>query len=172
MRRLLAPVVLCASMVLVATACREPSRTAADEWFVAAMVPHHRLGLELMSIAERSADDVRLRRLVFEMSGYHHDELHELDGVLRRWRLAEAEEFPGRVDLARSAELAERPGTHSDVMWLDAMIEHHEGAIVLARQVIETGSRSDLRSLAERIIDVQQAEIDEMRTLRDVLTRS
>jgi uncharacterized protein (DUF305 family) len=50
-------------------------------------------------------------------------------------------------------------------MWLDMMIKHHEGAIEMARTELSQGVNSDAKSLAQQIIDGQQAEITEMRGL-------
>ena len=50
-------------------------------------------------------------------------------------------------------------------MWLEMMIEHHEGAISQSETVKADGSNPDVLALADQIIAVQQAEIAEMRQL-------
>jgi uncharacterized protein (DUF305 family) len=141
----------------------------ADAWFVASMVPHHRLGLELLAIAEPRVDDVRVRRLVFQMSRYHHDELHHLEHHLVRWRLAEAEDYPGHLPPNVLIELAGLQGPDHDRAWLEAMIEHHEGALVIAQRQLDQGRNADLRRLAAGVLEVQRAEIDAMTVLLGVL---
>jgi uncharacterized protein (DUF305 family) len=55
-----------------------------------------------------------------------------------------------------------------DRMFLEMMISHHEAAINMAQQALETSERPELRGLAEAIISSQTAEIEEMRGyLRD-----
>jgi uncharacterized protein (DUF305 family) len=144
----------------------------ADAWFVATMVPHHRLGLELLAIAEPRVDDVRVRRLVFQMSSYHHDELHHLEHHLVRWGLAEAEDYPGHLPPKVLAELAGLQGPDHDRAWLEAMIEHHEGALVIAQRQLDQGRDADLREVAAGVLAVQQAEIDAMTVLLGVLPRT
>lgn len=56
-------------------------------------------------------------------------------------------------------------GTEFDRAWLQAMVAHHEGAIDMARDVLEAGVNSDIRTLAEAIVAGQQSEIDEMKGL-------
>ena len=45
------------------------------------------------------------------------------------------------------------------------MIAHHEGAISMAEDVLETTGNPDVRTLAESVIEAQAAEIDTMQAL-------
>lgn len=47
--------------------------------------------------------------------------------------------------------------------FLAQMIPHHEGAVEMARILVQNGQREDVRKFAESIIAHQQAEIDLMR---------
>ncbi len=58
------------------------------------------------------------------------------------------------------------PSTPYDLRFLDAMIMHHEGAIMSARGMIADSSRPELRDLARRITDGQQRQVDQMRVWR------
>lgn len=49
------------------------------------------------------------------------------------------------------------------------MIEHHQGAIDMAQEEIETGSNADALALAQTIIDAQTAEIATMHDILDTL---
>lgn len=53
-----------------------------------------------------------------------------------------------------------------DLRFLNAMIPHHEGALVMAQQVLERSSRPELLALAQNIIATQQQEIDQMQQWR------
>ncbi|GIV87518.1 MAG: hypothetical protein KatS3mg055_0036 [Chloroflexus sp.] len=53
-----------------------------------------------------------------------------------------------------------------DALFIDSMIEHHEGAITMAQQVLQESRDERIRQLAEAILATQAAEIDQMRQWR------
>jgi uncharacterized protein (DUF305 family) len=54
-----------------------------------------------------------------------------------------------------------------DLMFIDMMISHHEGAIAKAEVALDRAEHEEIRTLAEEIIAAQTAEIDWMRAWRD-----
>ena len=58
-------------------------------------------------------------------------------------------------------------GQEFDRLWLEMMIEHHDGAVSQSRAVLAEASSADVIALAESVIATQRAEIDEMRALLD-----
>ena len=50
-------------------------------------------------------------------------------------------------------------------MWLEMMMEHHEGAIEMAETVRDEGTFADAIAMAESIVTSQQAEIDQIEEL-------
>lgn len=53
-----------------------------------------------------------------------------------------------------------------DAAFIDGMIEHHQGAIVMAEQALAESERPEIRALAEAIIAAQAAEIAQMQAWR------
>jgi uncharacterized protein (DUF305 family) len=70
----------------------------------------------------------------------------------------------GMLSMAEIAALGELSGTAFDNAFLEGMIRHHEGAIVMA-EMITNSTNSEVRKLGNAIIDAQTAEIELMKTL-------
>ena len=70
----------------------------------------------------------------------------------------------GKAVALRGFSMTVAPGdTPFDQRFLEAMIPHHEAAVVMAQQALERSGRDEIRRLAQAIIATQQAEIDQMR---------
>lgn len=169
-------VALLAAVAMLAAACGHQHSSSqpneVDRWFVATMVPHHRLGVELLEIAQPRVEDVRVRRLVFEMDGYHHSELHQLEHLVQQWDVAEASEFPGQLAPQVLDELRTTAGPRHDLAWLEAMIEHHEGALAITERQVRSGADADLRTLATAVAEAQRRDIQIMTGLARTLSPS
>ena len=167
MRRRLLEIAL-VTVLLVATGCVPGENLSdADETFVAHMIPHHEIGMELMEVATTHADDVRLRRLVFEMGDYHHSDMGSLLRWSTEWGVERSDDFPGDISDETLQRLESLAGAKFDVAWLEVMIDHHEGALDISRAALEHGARRDVEDLARSTIEVQSREITEMSLLRD-----
>ena len=71
----------------------------------------------------------------------------------------------GMVDAATMARLPSLTGTPFDVLWLESMIRHHEGAVAMAMPEIEHGENPKAVKMAKIIVDWQQLEIGRMNAM-------
>jgi len=61
--------------------------------------------------------------------------------------------------------LASASDAEFEDMWLEMMVEHHQGAIEMAKTEQADGTFPEAVSLAESIEESQQAEIEQMESL-------
>jgi uncharacterized protein (DUF305 family) len=71
----------------------------------------------------------------------------------------------GMMTAEQMAALDGATGDEFDRMFLELMIEHHEGAIAMSQTELSEGTNEEAEELAQEIIDAQQAEIDHMQEL-------
>ena len=71
----------------------------------------------------------------------------------------------GMMTADQLRELGALEGESFDRRWLELMVEHHEGAVEMAEDVIAAGSHAPTRALAVAIIEAQQTEIAQMKAM-------
>ena len=74
-------------------------------------------------------------------------------------------DMPGMMSSEDMAALAAASDEEFQDMWLQMMIEHHKGAIEMAKDEKANGTFADAIALADAIGTSQQAEIDQMEKL-------
>lgn len=149
----------------------------ADVAFVRGMNPHHGQAVEMAQAARSRAQSPQVKELAGRIEAAQGPEIATMQGWLTRWGAAaphsgmEGMDHAGGAGMGQmmSAEEMDRLSTASgaefDRMFLEMMIQHHQGAVEMARTEVATGKNADAVRLARHIIDSQQAEIGQMRAL-------
>ena len=158
--------------------------TAADVAFMQGMIGHHAQALEMTALrpARSTSDDLRLLALRIELS--QADEITAMEGWLKARGAAlpdpHAHHLPGAVlmpgmltpeDMRR---LSEATGPAFDRLFLDLMIKHHEGALLMVERLFATpgaGQESEMFAFASDVVDDQRAEMDRMSALLKELSQ-
>ena len=113
-----------------------------------------------------------LRELAEQIAAEQGPEIERMRSWLRDWGMPEMGDMAGghgghggmdgMLSEAELDELRDAEGDEAVVLFLRQMIAHHEGAIDMARDVIDNGRHPDVRALVDDIIASQQAEIELM----------
>jgi uncharacterized protein (DUF305 family) len=74
-------------------------------------------------------------------------------------------DMPGMMSAEETAALADAPDEEFQEMWLEMMVEHHEGAVEMAEAQTRDGRFEAAVELADDIISSQTAEIETMEEL-------
>lgn len=157
----------------------ESEANAAEQAFLATMVPHHESAVAMAEVAARRASHRPLRELAraivdeqqSEIAAMAHMHMRLTGEVLRPnpdtyQQLGLSAEQAGMMHDGREA-VAELNGAKAfDRAFIDAMVPHHQGAIRMARAVLAETNDEELRRLAGRIERAQAREIEDMNRWR------
>jgi uncharacterized protein (DUF305 family) len=58
-------------------------------------------------------------------------------------------------------------GRYSDERFIDAMVPHHQGAVEMARVALKNAKHEEIKQLSRNIISSQQAEIEELKAIKE-----
>lgn len=144
----------------------------ADVEFMQMMIPHHEQAIEMARLIPGRTDQQELCDLGPEIIEVQEAEIEQLQGWLEEAGADEEHEMDhgemdGMLTDDEFQELQCAEGQTFDCLFVQHMIHHHEGAIEMAEDVLEDGSAERIADLAEDVIDVQQAEIEEMEAWQD-----
>jgi uncharacterized protein (DUF305 family) len=155
---------------LALAACGTPSASAADKTFVADMTPHHALGVRMADMALEKADDVRVREFGFTMGRYQQAEFDQLSAMATSWKATASGHAHGMLTPAEEDALAALDGRAFDRAWLEQMIIHHQGAVVMATSEVASGSDVKAKAIAANVATVQSNEITKMKAVLATLS--
>ncbi|HEX6354872.1 DUF305 domain-containing protein [Actinophytocola sp.] len=163
------------SMSATATATSESASAEhndQDVAFAQGMIPHHQQAVDMAKAAAEKATNPAVKALAGRVQGAQDPEIQRLTEMLESWGApTEPSGMPGMdhgsggdgmMTDDQMAELDQASGAEFDQMWLQMMIEHHQGAVTMAKTELESGSDADAKALAQQIVDAQEAEITEM----------
>ncbi|NBM20720.1 DUF305 domain-containing protein, partial [Streptomyces sp. GC420] len=152
----------------------------ADVAFAQGMIPHHRQAVAMSRMAAGHTSSSEVEELARKIEKAQDPEIDTMSGWLGAWgeRVPEgmdgmdeeahgmdhgdASSMPGMMDDRQMDELDGASGKAFDTMFLTMMIQHHEGAVEMAKTEKRQGSYGPAKSLADDIIEAQTAEITQM----------
>ncbi len=139
-----------------------------DETFLAAMIEHHEGAVDMAEIALDRAEQEELRQMAQEIIEAQEAEIDQMQAWLDEWfDGGHGDHGISHEEMGMDMDMDEfREAEPFDLAFIDEMIIHHEGAIDMARAILDTTERDELREMAEEIIEAQDVEIQQMREWR------
>jgi uncharacterized protein (DUF305 family) len=112
-----------------------------------------------------------VKDLATEIKAAQDPEIKQMQGWLEEWDApttapgADAHAGHGMMPAEAMDQLEAATDDAFNRMWMEMMIEHHAGAIMMAEDVLATTQDADVKALAEAIVKAQKAEIEQMQKL-------
>lgn len=153
-----------------------------DRTFIEMMIPHHQGAIAMARIAKHEAQNEELQNMAEEMIDEQRGEIRTLKRWFNQWDYDHEMRMSWRdmsmtmqghsqpmtmdemVDMLRDAE-----GMEFDMMFIDMMIPHHQGAIDMAKVALTNAKHQEIKDMAQMIITSQQEEIEHLKHLRSQL---
>ncbi|MDT0304693.1 DUF305 domain-containing protein [Streptomonospora wellingtoniae] len=172
-----------------------PVDSSADAGFLRDMSVHHSQAVDMSLIVLEEADDRVLRTLATDILRTQQEQIGRMQGWLVEWGLPARGTQPsmawmeghgrhgggsgggggedsglmaGMATEAEMDELAAAEGEEAEVLFLQLMIDHHEGGVDMAQAEADLGGEQMVVGFAQGMVEAQKSEIELMeRMLRD-----
>ncbi|GGZ94867.1 DUF305 domain-containing protein [Streptomyces bluensis] len=149
----------------------------ADVAFAQMMIPHHEQALEMARLADGRASDAEIKDIVGKIEKAQDPEIATMKGWLGSWKQPTAmESMPGMdhggdgmMSDTDMKDLKAMKGTEFDKMFAQMMIDHHNGAITMAKDEQKKGKNGDAVKMAGDIVKGQSAEVKQLQSILDRL---
>src|SRR5258708_14469028 len=160
-----------------------PPRSSADVQFMQRMIMHHAQAVEMTALIESHTENKDLRSLGARIS---HSQSEEIK-FMKRWLETRGEPLslampempgmdmskqpmlmPGMLTPKQMEVLKNAKGAEFDQPFLTGMIQHHNGALIMVKDLFDTagsGQDAELFNFATDVDSGQRAEIRIMQTM-------
>ncbi len=159
-----------------------PDPNDTDIGFLQDMRVHHEQAVEMsLAFIEKPGADPNLKVIADEIAFGQSIEIGRMIQMLRDFGAAEANEsgtgmawmdqpvpldrMPGIASEADMTALYRADGAEADEIFVNLMIAHHEGGIIMAKHAQDHAATSEVQKFAAGVVSGQQAEIAELRRL-------
>lgn len=139
----------------------------ADVMFLQMMYPHHAQAVEMAKLVPTRSQNQQVKDLATAIENAQAPEMQQMTTLLAGFgkpapSATMSHSMPGLMTPQQMTELTGLSGAAFDKMWLQMMVEHHQGAITMANDELKNGTNADAKKMAEAIVTAQQAEIATM----------
>ena len=153
----------------------------ADVAYASGMIVHHEQAVEMSDILLQTDDaDPEVAALAEDIRAAQQPEIEQMQSWLETWGhepdgdgdhgdMLDDGGHDGMMSEEDLADLESAEGDEASRLFLDQMIIHHEGAVSMAEDHLETGENPEALEFSENVISDQSAEIEEMEEMRDSL---
>lgn len=157
-----------------------PADANFDLRFIDAMIPHHQGAVEMANVAQVKSKRPEIKKLADNIIKSQNQEITQM----KQWRQAWYPKM-GDKPMAYNSQMGHTMEMSSDQMkgmmmsqdlgtadaefdlrFINAMIPHHEGAVTMAKDVLNKSKRPEVKKLAQEIVKAQEIEIRQMQQWR------
>ncbi|WP_229402991.1 DUF305 domain-containing protein [Micromonospora okii] len=164
-----------------------PGDTSAEAGFVRDMTTHHTQAVEMGLLAFKGGSDPEVVSMGGDIAAGQQGEIGVMQTWLRSWGLdptgsqprmawmPDGESMirdglmPGMATPEEMAKLRTAQGREKDLLFLDLMIDHHNGGIHMIDGILDVSDEAEVVRVAQTMKNVQQKDLENLVAARDRL---
>jgi uncharacterized protein (DUF305 family) len=161
-----------------------PPHSPADTQFMQNMIMHHAQAVEMTALIDTHTENKELQTLGARISRSQADEIK----FMKRWLTARDEStsppmhhmpgmdmsshqmlMPGMLTEKQMATLRKAKGQEFDKLFLRGMIQHHNGALIMVKELFDNAGAGQDAELFNFVTDVDSGQRAEIRIMQTML---
>ncbi|RUQ09864.1 MULTISPECIES: DUF305 domain-containing protein [unclassified Curtobacterium] len=145
-----------------------------DVMFAQMMLPHHKQAVEMsdMLLAKGSGVDTGVTDLAKQIKAEQSPEISQLTSWLKGWdEPTESEHsgmghsMSGMMSDSDMNDLDQASAKDAAKLYLEQMVQHHKGAVDMAKTEVDKGKNTDAVAMAKSIVSSQTEQITQMQDM-------
>jgi uncharacterized protein (DUF305 family) len=161
-----------------------PPASPADVEFMQGMITHHAQAVEMTALIESRTENEEIRSLGARISRSQDDEIK----FMKRWLASRGHPIsqaahdthhkhmshdlmPGMLTSEQMEALRKAKGEKFDQLFLKGMIQHHDGALIMVKDLFGTAGAGQDAELFNFATDVDSGQRAEIRIMQNMLER-
>ncbi|HZZ97447.1 MAG TPA: DUF305 domain-containing protein [Jatrophihabitantaceae bacterium] len=160
-----------------------PNANSVDAGFARDMATHHQQAVTMAGYARDNSTNIDVKTLAFDIETSQSVEMGEMIGWLQQWNVSRVTNspmkwmqghtfhigvnglMPGMATPAQMDKLLASHGHELDILFLQLMIHHHQGGVLMAQYAAQHAVEPYVRTIAAKMYVNQTNEIVEMERL-------
>lgn len=133
-----------------------------DAQFIDSMIVHHQGAVDMAKQAKAEAQRPEIKTLAEDIIKSQQAEIDQMKQWRSTWYPDLKENVAMPMDMS-TMMISTDSTIPFDIRFINAMIPHHESAIVMSQEAQQRAEHTEIKKLADDIIKAQQTEISQMR---------
>ncbi len=152
---------------------QSPRENSAEVTFTRDMTAHHAQAVEMATLIRERSNDDELRQVTLDMILTQQNQIGQMQAWLNLWNVPQEGLTPPMQGMGEMMGVAKQqevnalttlPINEAEIKFLQLMIRHHEGGVMMAEDILTT-KEAVVKRLAESIVASQTGEIAYMESL-------
>lgn len=165
---------------------KDPGGDSPEAGFLRDMYTHHSQAVGIGMIIRDRTEDPELEALATDIALTQSTQMGTMLGYLDLWDISLGSSEPAMAWMGHPTEglmpgmatpedierLESLPVAEAEVLFLGLMIRHHQGGVEMAQAYLERGDQDQVAFMANRIVLLQDSEIDTMNAMLEQRVQS